>query len=206
MTVAALARDLLDRLDVSEETDPHGEELAVRSPIDGSILRELRCTTEAALQQSIDRAAARFLSWREVPAPRRGLLIRELGALCRKHKDILAQLITLETGKILSEGRGEVQEAIDICEFAVGLSRQLHGLSIASERPSHKLFETWHPMGLIAVITAFNFPIAVWAWNAALALVCTRRYRHLEAIGENAAHCTLAMGKLFAPGGAPSRL
>jgi len=118
------------------------------------------------------RAHAAYLRWRVVPAPQRGELVRLLGDELRAAKASLGELVTLEVGKVSSEGLGEVQEMIDICDFAVGLSRQLHGLSIASERPGHRMMETWHPLGVVGVITAFNFPVAVWAWNAALALVC----------------------------------
>ena len=107
-----------------------------------------------------------------MPAPRRGELVRQFGNVLRAHKEALGLLVTLETGKLLQEGLGEVQEMIDICDFAVGLSRQLHGLTIASERPDHRMMETWHPFGVCGVISAFNFPVAVWAWNAALAFVC----------------------------------
>ncbi|WP_232824198.1 aldehyde dehydrogenase family protein, partial [Blastomonas sp. UPD001] len=119
-----------------------------------------------------ERAHAAFANWRTVPAPRRGELVRRFGEALRARKTELGLLVTLDCGKPLSEGLGEVQEMIDICDFAVGLSRQLHGLTIASERPGHRMSETWHPLGPVAIITAFNFPVAVWAWNAALALVC----------------------------------
>jgi aldehyde dehydrogenase (NAD+) len=121
---------------------------------------------------AVERAHAAFTSWRNVPAPRRGELVRLFGEELRAHKSRLAALVTLEAGKISSEGAGEVQEMIDICDFAVGLSRQLYGLTIASERPGHRMMEQWHPLGVVGVISAFNFPVAVWAWNAALALVC----------------------------------
>jgi aldehyde dehydrogenase (NAD+) len=117
-------------------------------------------------------AHAAFLEWRAVPAPKRGELVRLFGEELRAHKAALGELVTLETGKIISEGLGEVQEMIDICDFAVGLSRQLYGLTIASERPDHRMMETWHPLGVTGIVSAFNFPVAVWAWNAALALVC----------------------------------
>src|SRR5215471_3956901 len=120
----------------------------------------------------IDNAVKAFKTWRLVPAPRRGELVRLLGEELRAAKDELGRLVMIEAGKIASEGRGEVQEMIDICDFAVGLSRQLYGLTIASERPAHRMMEQWHPLGPIGVMTAFNFPVAVWAWNAALALVC----------------------------------
>ncbi len=121
---------------------------------------------------SVARAHEAFKQWRMVPAPRRGQLIRLFGAQLRTEKEALGSLIAIETGKILSEGLGEVQEMIDICDFALGLSRQLYGLTIASERPGHRMMETWHPLGVVGVISAFNFPAAVWAWNAALAIVC----------------------------------
>ncbi|MEO7400268.1 MAG: aldehyde dehydrogenase family protein, partial [Polaromonas sp.] len=144
----------------------------VHGPIDGSRLARIAASSAAAVAASLDRAHRRFLGWRDVPAPKRGELVRAFGESVRHHKHELGRLITLETGKILQEGLGEVQEVIDICEFAVGLSRQLHGLTIASERPDHKLLETWHPMGVVGIISAFNFPMAVFSWNAALALVC----------------------------------
>jgi len=144
----------------------------VHSPIDGSRIARIAVTSPAELDAALNRAHRRFLSWRDVPAPKRGELVRAFGETVRRHKTELGQLITLETGKMLQEGLGEVQEVIDICEFAVGLSRQLYGLTIASERPDHKLLETWHPIGVVGIISAFNFPMAVFAWNAALALVC----------------------------------
>ena len=146
--------------------------MEVRTPIDGSPLARVAVSNEAQVGAAIARAQARYLSWREVPAPKRGELVRAFGEAVRRHKEALGRLITLETGKIVQEGLGEVQEVVDICEFAVGLSRQLYGLTIASERLEHKLLETWHPLGVVGVIAAFNFPMAVFAWNAALALVC----------------------------------
>ncbi|MGD9723981.1 MAG: aldehyde dehydrogenase family protein [Pirellulales bacterium] len=148
-----------------------GERLIVRSPIDGSELAELHLSNAEDVHVATALAAQAFAKWRLVPAPRRGELVRRIGEQLRVHKEDLALLVTLECGKILEESRGEVQEMIDICEFAVGLSRQLYGLTIASERPAHRLAEQWHPLGPIGVITAFNFPVAVWAWNAMLALV-----------------------------------
>ena len=146
--------------------------IEVCTPIDGSRLARVAVTTDAQAGAVVARAHSRCLSWREVPAPKRGELVRAFGEAVRRHKAPLGRLITLETGKIVQEGLGEVQEVVDICEFAVGLSRQLYGLTIASERPEHKLLETWHPLGVVGVISAFNFPMAVFAWNAALALVC----------------------------------
>jgi aldehyde dehydrogenase (NAD+) len=147
-------------------------DLLVTSPIDGSRLAALRSATPAELDGAVARAEAAYRQWRNVPAPRRGELVRRLGEVLRRKKTELGTLVSLETGKILQEGLGEVQEMIDICDFAVGLSRQLYGLTIASERPGHRMQETWHPLGPVAIMTAFNFPVAVWSWNAAIALVC----------------------------------
>jgi aldehyde dehydrogenase (NAD+) len=144
----------------------------VRSPIDGSEIAKLKDHSPAEVLAAIRTAAAAFKIWREVPAPRRGELIRLFGEELRREKENLGRLVTLESGKILQEGYGEVQEMIDICDLAVGQSRQLFGLTIASERPGHSMREAWHPLGVCGVITAFNFPVAPWAWNAALALVC----------------------------------
>ncbi|PAT43591.1 aldehyde dehydrogenase family protein [Vandammella animalimorsus] len=165
-----LTRSLLQQLGVDPALHTGGN-LAVHSPIDGSVIGQLHTQTAAQVQQTIDQAHAAYLAWRDVPAPQRGELVRLLGEELRAEKQALGQLVALEAGKILTEGLGEVQEMIDICDFAVGLSRQLYGLTIASERPGHRMMETWHPLGVVGVITAFNFPVAVWAWNAALALV-----------------------------------
>lgn len=152
---------------------PHqGEDLTVTSPIDGTILASLTCDTPKTVTEKIAASVAAFEEWRFVPAPRRGELIRQFGHRLRDHKEHLATLVTLECGKILEEGRGEVQEMIDMCDFAVGLSRQIGGLTLPSERPDHVMHENWHPLGPVGIITAFNFPVAVWAWNAALALIC----------------------------------
>src|SRR5258708_25911475 len=173
----AEAARLLDRLGVGPgrlgvAPDRLGGSVAVRSPIDGAEIARLKADDAAAVVAAIGRAHQAFLTWREVPAPKRGELVRLLGDALRTHKDDLGRLVTLETGKILQEGLGEVQEMIDICDFAVGLSRQLYGLTIATERPGHRMMETWHPLGVVGIISAFNFPVAVWAWNAAIALVC----------------------------------
>ncbi|MGC2853982.1 aldehyde dehydrogenase family protein [Novispirillum sp. DQ9] len=165
------ARDILTRLGAPADVLNSGA-LAVRTPIDGSILGHVHEHDVQDVDAMAGKAEAAFHAWRLVPAPRRGELVRRLGELLRQHKDDLGRLVTIEAGKILQEGLGEVQEMIDICDFAVGLSRQLYGLTIASERPGHRMMETWHPLGPVAVISAFNFPVAVWAWNAALALVC----------------------------------
>ncbi len=135
-----------------------GEDLASVTPISGEVLARLRIDQTAQVAQKIAQAHAAFEQWRSVPAPRRGELVRLFGAELRAHKEALGRLVTIETGKILQEGLGEVQEMIDICDFAVGLSRQLYGLTIASERPGHRMMETWHPLGVVGVISAFNFP------------------------------------------------
>lgn len=142
------------------------------SPINGAMLGRVATTSAADYEQAVAATLTAFIQWKAVPAPRRGELVRQFGALVRTHKSALAHLIVLEAGKIPSEAAGEVQEVIDICDFAVGLSRQLHGLTIASERVRHHMLERWHPLGPVAIITAFNFPMAVWSWNAALALIC----------------------------------
>ncbi|TQF66017.1 aldehyde dehydrogenase family protein [Rhodococcus spelaei] len=147
-------------------------ELIARTPLDGSVLCRLNPSNPEQVSDAIDQAHQAFSRWRTVPAPQRGVLVRRLGELLTEHKADLADLVTLEAGKVTSEALGEVQEMIDICEFAVGLSRQLYGRTMASERPGHRLMETWHPLGVVGVISAFNFPVAVWSWNTALALVC----------------------------------
>ena len=153
-------------------SDLSGGTLAVISPVDGTELARVHETDAASMPAVIARATEAFRQWRVVPAPRRGELVRLLGEELRAAKATLGALVTLEVGKIASEGLGEVQEMIDICDFATGLSRQLYGLTIASERPGHRMTETWHPIGPVGIISAFNFPVAVWSWNAALALVC----------------------------------
>jgi aldehyde dehydrogenase (NAD+) len=142
------------------------------SPIDGRLVGMVSQATAAEYKETVRRATAAFADWRLVPAPRRGEVVRQLGNALRAAKRDLGLLVTLEAGKISAEAEGEVQEMIDICDFAVGLSRQLHGLTIASERPRHRLLEQWHPLGVVGVITSFNFPVAVWSWNSALASVC----------------------------------
>ena len=149
-----------------------GPALEVITPIDGKRIGTVRQVTEAEYDQIVARAHQAFLNWRTVPAPKRGEVVRQLGNRLRAVKSELGQLVTLEMGKIIAEGEGEVQEMIDICDFATGLSRQLYGLTMQSERPDHRMFEQWHPLGVVGVITAFNFPVAVWAWNTAIAVVC----------------------------------
>jgi len=163
--------EILDRFNFpkAEHAD---RALEVATPIDGARIASLKPHTPAEVDAAIERANATFAIWRDVPAPRRGELVRLFGEELRAAKNDLGALVTLESGKILQEGLGEVQEMIDICDFAVGLSRQLYGLTMASERPGHAMRETWHPAGVCGIISAFNFPVAVWCWNAALALVC----------------------------------
>jgi aldehyde dehydrogenase (NAD+) len=170
--LAPLLRELHVALPAATAAPGTAGALSVRSPIDGSTLASLPMHGPADIAAAIARAQSAFLSWRTVPAPRRGELVRCFGEQLRRHKAALGALVTLETGKIASESAGEVQEMIDICDFALGLSRQLHGLTLPSERPQHRMMEQWHPLGVVGVISAFNFPVAVWAWNAALALVC----------------------------------
>ncbi|MGO4391860.1 aldehyde dehydrogenase family protein [Variovorax sp. M-6] len=167
----ALIHRLLPQLGVPAQA-LEGQGLEARSPIDGSVLAQLAMDASHDVTRKIDAAQAAFVAWRKVPAPRRGELIRLFGDALRANKEALGALVSIEAGKIASEGQGEVQEMIDICDFAVGLSRQLYGLTIASERPGHRMMETWHPLGVVGVISAFNFPVAVWAWNMALAVVC----------------------------------
>lgn len=156
----------------SEWRATSGKPLIVKSPIDGRVLAEIATATPRDVESVIDAASEAFKIWRNVPAPRRGEFVRRVGEKLRERKSDLATLVSLEAGKITQEALGEVQEMIDICDFAVGLSRQLYGLTIASERPGHRMMEQYHPLGPIGVITAFNFPVAVWAWNAMLAWVC----------------------------------
>jgi aldehyde dehydrogenase (NAD+) len=181
----AIGRDVLDVMTRLGATGPlrgvsigrqwmdgTGATLTVRSPIDGSVLADMRTAGAGQVDAAVDAAAEAFLAWRLVPAPVRGQFVRRFGEQLRAHKPLLATIVSLEAGKITQEARGEVQEMIDICEFAVGLSRQLYGRTIASERPGHRLAEQWHPLGPVGIVTAFNFPVAVWAWNAAIAWVC----------------------------------
>ena len=142
------------------------------SPVDGEKIGSVEITEEILYHQVVSKAQAAFLEWRKWPAPKRGEIVRLLGESLRKHKSFLGELVSYEMGKSLQEGLGEVQEMIDICDFAVGLSRQLYGLTLHSERPNHRMYEQWHPLGVVGIISAFNFPVAVWCWNAALAWVC----------------------------------
>ena len=167
--LAAETAAILARLGVTLPTDGT---MVARSPITGGVLGRVHGHTPAEVATIVGDSQTAFEAWRSVPAPVRGQLVRELGELLREHKADLGALVSIEAGKIRSEGLGEVQEMIDICDLAVGLSRQLFGLTIASERPGHRMMEQWHPLGVVGVISAFNFPVAVWSWNCALAFVC----------------------------------
>jgi aldehyde dehydrogenase (NAD+) len=169
--LTATTVEILGRLGVENPFSAAGD-LVSRSPITGGELGRLKSHTADEVTDIVTRAQAAFEQWRVVPAPVRGKLVRELGELLREHKDDLGALVSIEAGKITSEGLGEVQEMIDICDLGVGLSRQLYGQTIATERPGHRMMEQWHPLGVVGVISAFNFPVAVWSWNSALALVC----------------------------------
>lgn len=171
LDLAAEVDDVLTGLAVSRARYTEGT-LAARTPITGKIVGQVKETSGNDARASIESAHAAFCTWRLVPAPKRGELVRLLGEELRANKHALGRLVSIEVGKIVSEALGEVQEMIDICDFAVGLSRQLYGLTIATERGEHRMMESWHPLGVTGIITAFNFPVAVWAWNAALALVC----------------------------------
>jgi aldehyde dehydrogenase (NAD+) len=169
--VARDAAALLEKMGVANDLYTCGD-MPSFSPVTGEQIASLKTVSADEAVAKIANADEAFRAWRLVPAPRRGELIRLLGEELRAHKTELGRLVAIEAGKIPSEGLGEVQEMIDICDFAVGLSRQLYGLTIATERPGHRMMETWHPLGVVGVISAFNFPVAVWSWNAALALVC----------------------------------
>jgi aldehyde dehydrogenase (NAD+) len=169
MNIATLNASTLKKFGI--ESDASGD-VSSYSPIDGELLAAIKSTPVQDVDGVVARAHQAFQEWRNVSAPRRGELIRLFGEELRAAKADLGRLVSLEAGKILTEGQGEVQEMIDICDFAVGLSRQLYGLTIASERPGHRMMETWHPLGVVGVISAFNFPVAVWSWNLAVAIVC----------------------------------
>jgi aldehyde dehydrogenase (NAD+) len=171
MTIKQEVQTILSQLGIPASAYSNGD-LTIRTPITGEVIAELPKISSTAATEAIAQAHAAYLEWRTVPAPKRGELIRLLGEELRAELPALGRLVTIETGKLLSEGHGEVQEMIDICTFAAGLSRQLAGLTVPSERAKHRMMETWHPIGVVGIISAFNFPVAVWSWNAALALVC----------------------------------
>ena len=176
-------KSLLSELDLKEHNlgtstsvdnwiDSGAQRIASLNPTTGEVIAHVQAASLESYGQAVSAAQASFLSWRNVPAPKRGELIRDFGNALREKKEALGDLVSLEMGKIRPEGHGEVQEMIDICDFSVGLSRQLYGLTMQSERPQHRMYEQWHPLGLVGIITAFNFPVAPWAWNAAIAAVC----------------------------------
>lgn len=169
--IASTTKDILHRLGVGDPFTADGR-LISRSPVTGQELGRISAHSAADVDRIVGQAASAFATWRDTPAPVRGQLVRELGNLLREHKQDLGALVSIEAGKITSEGLGEVQEMIDICDLALGQSRQLFGQTIATERPGHRMMEQWHPLGVVAVISAFNFPVAVWSWNTALALIC----------------------------------
>ncbi|HEY0060147.1 MAG TPA: aldehyde dehydrogenase family protein, partial [Flavisolibacter sp.] len=174
--------ELLQKLGIAEQNSgastgtawlpSSGKTIASVSPVDGRTIASVTCCDEKTYEEAIGIAEKAFLQWRMYPSPKRGEIVRQFGEALRKNKESLGRLVSYEMGKSLQEGYGEVQEMIDICDFAVGLSRQLHGLTMHSERPGHRMYEQWHPLGLVGIISAFNFPVAVWSWNAALAWVC----------------------------------
>jgi aldehyde dehydrogenase (NAD+) len=182
MAVQDRLQDILERLEIEIvnsgacwgewATNPTGGELVSINPSDGSKIAKISMAGPNDYEEVVQRASETFLKWRLLPAPKRGQIVREIGEELRRVKDDLGALVTLEMGKILAEGKGEVQEMIDIADFAVGLSRQLYGYTMQSERPAHRMYEQWHPLGVVGVITAFNFPVAVWSWNAMIAAVC----------------------------------
>jgi aldehyde dehydrogenase (NAD+) len=182
MTATATANEVLERLEIEPVNsgacdgdwipNPSGGELASINPADGSVIARVRMAGRPDYERVTARAAEAFIEWRMVPAPKRGEIVRELAGELRHAKADLGALVTMEMGKIRAEGQGEVQEMIDVADFAVGLSRQLYGLTMHSERPGHRMYEQWHPLGVVGVISAFNFPVAVWAWNAMIAAVC----------------------------------
>uniref|UniRef100_UPI0012655915 aldehyde dehydrogenase family protein n=1 Tax=Segeticoccus rhizosphaerae TaxID=1104777 RepID=UPI0012655915 len=179
-----------------------------RSPVNGQELLPLAWTDAAGVDRAVVNAKEAFATWRTTPAPVRGALVRRFGELLREHKADIGALVSLEVGKITSEALGEVQEMIDVCDFAVGLSRQLYGRTMPSERPGHRLMETWHPLGVVGVISAFNFPCAVWSWNTAVALVCGDPvvWKPSEAAPLTAIACNAVLHKAIAEVGAPEHL
>ncbi|WP_392675502.1 aldehyde dehydrogenase family protein [Streptomyces sp. LN785] len=199
---AALARCGVDLAAVK------GDDVDARTPITGRTLFGLRADTPAGADRAVEVAGTAFRDWRTTPAPVRGALVKRLGELLTEHREHLADLVTVEAGKIRAEALGEVQEMIDICDFAVGLSRQLYGRTMPSERPGHRLMETWHPLGVVGVITAFNFPVAVWAWNTAVALVCgdTVVWKPSELSSLTALACSALLARAAAETGAPAGL
>ena len=205
-SLRSLARESLRHC--GAELPEGGGEVIARSPLTGGTLFTLPETSPEQVDAAIGAADEAFRQWRTVPAPQRGALVKRLGELLTEHKEHLADLVTVEAGKIRSEALGEVQEMIDICEFAVGLSRQLYGRTMASERPGHRLSESWHPLGVVGVISAFNFPVAVWSWNTAIALVCGDPvvWKPSELTPLTAVACDALLARAAADTGAPAGL
>ncbi|WP_107088423.1 aldehyde dehydrogenase family protein [Streptomyces sp. NRRL F-5755] len=206
-----LAADRLRRCGVGtigEDTVPEGTGITARTPLTGGVLYRLPAATVDEADAAVTAAEAAFREWRTVPAPRRGALVKRLGELLTEHQDDLADLVTVEAGKIRSEALGEVREMTDVCDFAVGLSRQLYGRTMACERPGHRLAETWHPLGVAGVLTAFNFPVAVWSWNTAVALVCGDPvvWKPSEQTPLTALACDALLARAIADTGAPAAL
>src|SRR5277367_6889258 len=182
MTATATANEVLERLEIEPVNsgacdgdwiaNPSGGELASTNPADGSVIARVRMAGREDYERITAHAAQAFREWRMIPAPKRGEIVREVADELRRAKADLGALVSMEMGKIRAEGQGEVQEMIDVADFAVGLSRQLYGLTMHSERPGHRMYEQWHPLGIVGVISAFNFPVAVWSWNAMIAAVC----------------------------------
>ncbi|MFF3270975.1 aldehyde dehydrogenase family protein [Streptomyces chrestomyceticus] len=201
-----LAADRLRRCGVA--TVPEGTGTTARTPLTGGVLYRLPAATEEQTDAAVAAAEAAFQEWRTVPAPQRGALVKRFGELLTEHQDALADLVTVEAGKIRSEALGEVREMTDVCDFAVGLSRQLYGRTMASERPGHRLAETWHPLGVTAVLSAFNFPVAVWSWNTAVALVCGDPvvWKPSELTPLTALACDALLARAIADTGAPAAL
>ena len=182
-----------------------GSQLQSYSPVDASLIGQVTATDKDGYEAVVAKAQEAFVEWRQWPAPRRGEVVRQIGEALRQHKDALGKLVSYEMGKSLQEGLGEVQEMIDICDFAVGLSRQLYGLSMHSERPGHRMYEQWHPLGVVGIISAFNFPVAVWSWNSMLAWVCgdTCIWKASEKAPLCSVACQLIVQDVFAKNGVP---
>src|SRR5579872_3439997 len=184
---------------------PSGGEMQSFNPSTGEPIAKIQMAGPADYELVMARATEAFLAWRMVPAPKRGVMVREIANELRVHQDDLGALVTLEMGKILAEGRGEVQEMIDVADFAVGLSRQLYGLTTHSERPAHRMYEQWHPLGIVGVISAFNFPVAVWSWNSMIAWVCgnTCIWKPSEKTPLCALACQHIVSEVFSANGVP---
>ena len=183
----------------------NGEAINSYSPVDGALIASVTTTDRATYDLVVMKANEAFLEWRQWPAPKRGEVVRQIGEALRTHKSELGKLVSYEMGKSLQEGMGEVQEMIDICDFAVGLSRQLYGLSMHSERPSHRMYEQWHPLGVVGIISAFNFPVAVWSWNSMLAWVCgnTCIWKPSEKTPVTSLACQHIVQEIFEKNGVP---